>query len=118
MTHEISADWSALMQQAKYTAEDYFVSARGILASSGLEYTASDVIALAKVMADDFHTASISVAGQKISEALAGASIGICGALAGIDGEIDYLTERVTESIDSVGTSIDGVGRNVSSLNP
>ena len=107
MTHEISADWSALMQQAKHTAEDYFVSARGILANSGLEYTASDVIALAKVMADDFHTASISVAGQKISEALVG-----------VGGEIDYLTERVTESIDGVGMSIDGVGINVSSLRP
>ena len=70
MTHDIRADWDTLMRQAKHTAEDYFVSAHGILKHSGLEYTAADVIALTKVMAMDFYTASISVGAQRISEAL------------------------------------------------
>ena len=77
MTHEIKADWDTLMRQAKHTAEDYFVSAHGILKHSGLQYNASDVIALAKVMADDFHTTSVGVAAQKISGALVGIECGL-----------------------------------------
>ena len=107
MTHEIKASWDTLMQQSKDTTWGYFSEAHKILEGSELKYTAADVVALAKVMAMDFHTASMGVAAQKISEALAGDG-----------GDIDYLTERVTESIDGVAMSINGVGVNVSSLRP
>jgi len=107
MTHEISASWDTLMKQAKDTGGDYFASAHRILEGSDLEYTAADVVALAKVMSDDFHTSSMGVATQKL-----------CEAITSVGGEINYLTERVTESIDGVCTSINGVGINVSSLKP
>jgi hypothetical protein len=79
MTHEITASWGTLMQQSKDTAQDYFASANRMLEGSGLEFTASDVVALAKVMADDFHTASMGVATQKICEALGGVECGLDG---------------------------------------
>lgn len=72
MTHEITADWNTLMEQSKDTAWDYFAKAHKILEGSELEYTAADVIALTKVMADDFRTTSMGVSTQKICEALAG----------------------------------------------
>jgi hypothetical protein len=70
MTHEISANWDTLMQQSKDTTWGYFGEAHKILEGSDLKYTAADVVALAKVMATDFHTASIGVATQKFCEAL------------------------------------------------
>jgi hypothetical protein len=100
MTHEILADWDTLMRHSKYTAEDYFVSAHGTLKESGLQYTAADVIALAKVMADDFHTAGIGVAAQKISEALAGSSTEICEALGGINCTLDDVAEGVAMLVE------------------
>jgi hypothetical protein len=107
MTHEISASWDTLMKQAKDTGGDYFASAHRILEGSDLEYTAADVVALAKVMSDDFHSSSMGVAAQKL-----------CEALTGIECGLDNVAEIVSESIDGVCTSIDGVGINVSSLKP
>jgi hypothetical protein len=70
MTHEIKASWDTLMQQSKDTTWGYFGEAHKILEGSDLKYTAADVVALAKVMATDFHTASMGVATQKLCEAL------------------------------------------------
>ena len=98
MTHDIRADWDTLLRQAKLTGEDYFVSAHTTLKHSGLQYTASDVIALAKVMADDFHSASISVAGQKISEALVGIECGLDSIAENVGMAISDLTVAVGNS--------------------
>ena len=89
MTHEITASWNTLMQQSKDTAQDYFASAHRMLENSELEFTASDVVALAKVMADDFHTASMGVATQKI-----------CEALTGIECSMDAIAEFIHEAND------------------
>ena len=70
MTHEIKADWDVLLQQSKICGTEYFESAQKVLQHSGMQYTAADIVALAKVMAYDFHTASIGVAAQKICEAM------------------------------------------------
>ena len=86
MTHDITASWSTLMQQSKDTAQDYFASAHRMLEGSGLEFTASDVVALANVMADDFHTASMGVASQKLCEAIT--TVGW-----GLDGVSDVMRE-------------------------
>ena len=86
MSHEITASWSTLMQQSKDTAQDYFASANRMLEGSGLEFTAADVVALAKVMADDFHTASMGVASQKLCEAIT--TVGW-----GLDGVSDVMRE-------------------------
>ena len=72
MTHEITAGWDTLMKQSKDTAWDYFAEAHKILEGSELKYTAADVVALAKVMADDFRTTSMGVSTQKICEAIGG----------------------------------------------
>ena len=86
MTHDITASWGTLMQQSKDTAQDYFASAHRMLEGSGLEITASDVVALANVMADDFHTASMGVASQKLCEAIT--TVGW-----GLDGVSDVMRE-------------------------
>ena len=86
MTHEITASWNTLMQQSKDTAQDYFASAHRMLKGSELEFTAADVVALAKVMADDFHTASMGVASQKLCEAIT--TVGW-----GLDGVSDVMRE-------------------------
>ena len=87
MTHEIKADWNTLMQQSKDTAWDYFGTAHKILEGSDLEYTAADVVALTKVMAMDFHSASMGVAAQKL-----------CEALTGIECSIDAVAEFIHEA--------------------
>jgi len=69
-TLEIRASWDTLLDQAKGTGEDYFRAARRVLVDSGLPYTTPDVIALAAVMAQDFHSTAIGVAAQKIESAV------------------------------------------------
>jgi hypothetical protein len=74
MADDISASWSTLLDQAGDTADTFFRRARRILEESELKYTASDVVALAAVMADDFKTSSMGVAAQRIDSALRDAS--------------------------------------------
>lgn len=68
--HKITADWTALMNQAQATGEYYFNRAFSTLRGSGLEYSAADVVALAGVMAQDFHSAAINVAAQAIADVI------------------------------------------------
>lgn len=99
MKHEITAGWDTLMKQSKDTAWDYFGEAHKILEGSDLKYTAADVVALAKVMADDFRTTSIGVAAQKISEALnnvSTATSGIGEAIVGVECALDSVAESIT----------------------
>jgi hypothetical protein len=86
MTHEITASWDTLMGQSKATAGDYFGAARRILDGSELDYTASDVIALARVMADDFRTTSMGVSTQKL-----------CESITGIECSLDAIAEFLAE---------------------
>jgi len=95
MNHEIKADWNTLMQQSKDTAGDYFATAHRMLEGSDLEYTAADVVALTRVMALDFHTTSMGVAAQKISEALVG-----------IGGDIDGFGHTVSLGMSDLTTVI------------
>ena len=109
MTHDITASWGTLMQQSKDTAQDYFASAHRMLEGSELEFTAADVVALAKVMADDFHTASMGVATQKLCEAIAnvgGELNGISVALGGVECGLDSIAESVSGSIDGVAVCV------------
>ena len=96
MTHEITAGWDTLMKQSKDTAWDYFGEAHRILEGSDLEYTAADVVALAKVMAYDFRTTSIGVSAQKIS----GALNGVCEAIGGVECGLDAIAETMMEMKD------------------
>jgi hypothetical protein len=66
MTHNITATWDELLEQSKMTAGDYFSTAVNILKRSELEFTATDAIALAAIMAKDFHTTAMGVAAQNI----------------------------------------------------
>jgi hypothetical protein len=109
MTHEISASWDTLMKQAKDTGGDYFASAHRILEGSDLEYTAADVVALAKVMSDDFHTSSMGVATQKLCEAITsvgGELNGISESLSGIELSLDGVTEGIERSIDGLAVCV------------
>lgn len=99
MNHNITAGWDTLMKQSKDTAWDYFGEAHKILEGSELKYTAADVIALAKLMTDDFRTASMGVAAQKISEALnsVGTSVsGIGESIVGVECALDSVAESIT----------------------
>jgi hypothetical protein len=59
-------DADSYMRQAVMTAHDYFIDARKILKDAEVEFTTSDIIALATVMAMDFHTMySASVANKE-----------------------------------------------------
>ena len=51
-------DPETLMRQAAYTSEHYFREAHKVLNSSGLPFTAADVVALAAVSAADFNSMS------------------------------------------------------------
>ena len=70
MTHRIEASWDTLLKQSKDTATDYFWAAKSTLTDSEMEYTAADVIALAAIMAQDFHSTSMGVAAQKLCDTL------------------------------------------------
>lgn len=98
MTHEINASWDTLMKQSKDTAGDYFACAHKILDGSKLVYTAADVVALAKVMADDFNTSSMGVATQKLCEALGGIECGLDGIATSITLSVDEVAVAITES--------------------
>lgn len=68
--HKITADWPTLMDQAQATGEYYFKYALSTLRESGLTYNAADVVALAAVMAQDYHSAAINVAAQTIADVI------------------------------------------------
>lgn len=70
MVGRITADWDTLSVQAMDTTRMYFSAAKQKLEDSELEYTAADVVALASVMARDYHTAALSVAAQKIADSI------------------------------------------------
>lgn len=75
MKHEITADWETLILQADTTAIQYYKGAQMFLEDQ-LErqfiksYLTADIIALASIMAQDFHSSSVGIAAQKISEVL------------------------------------------------
>jgi hypothetical protein len=79
MTHEIKADWDTLLNQSKLTGEDYFIASHRVLQNSGLKFTTADVIALARIMADDFRSTGIAVSAQKIEDCFCSVSGGIEG---------------------------------------
>lgn len=100
MNHNITAGWDTLMKQSKDTAWDYFGEAHKILEGSELKYTAADVIALAKLMTDDFRTASMGVAAQKISGSLDGIGMaldGVSTAIGGVECSLDAIAEFLAE---------------------
>ena len=70
MKHTVTADFGTLFNQSKDTACDYFDYARKELAGQNMKYTASDVIALAQIMAYDLRTSSILIASQKLETAI------------------------------------------------
>jgi hypothetical protein len=89
MNHTITADLSTLFDQSKNTACNYFMVAKGILINSDIDYTAADVIALAKIMAYDLRTSYILIAAQKIA------------------GVIETSVSEVAEGIDDIRFSMD-----------
>ena len=72
MNQTVTADFGTLFNQSKDTACDYFDYARKELAGQNMKYTASDVIALAQIMAYDLRTTSILISAQKIESAIEG----------------------------------------------
>lgn len=66
----VTASFDTLMNQAKLTGDDYFRAARRILTESELAFSASDVIALARVMAEDYHDSATLIASQNIADAI------------------------------------------------
>jgi hypothetical protein len=70
MKHDVDANWDILFKQSKTSIEEYFLYAKKILEMGEVEYKASDVIALANIMAYDLRTTSILVASQNIRDAI------------------------------------------------
>ncbi len=69
-SQEIEAGWTTLLDQASYTANKYFKCALAELKNSEMEFTAADVVALARIAAMDFHTSSMHLAAQKLVRVL------------------------------------------------
>ena len=87
MNHTVTADFNTLFNQSKDTACDYFDYARKELAGQNIKYTASDVIALAQIMAYDLRSSDILISAQKIE-----------GAIDMLSQSIDRLGEAIQES--------------------
>lgn len=63
-------DPKSSMRQAGMTAEDYLSKAYKILNDEHDDWTVSDAIELAKIMAKDFHTSMMCMKMQEIRDAL------------------------------------------------
>ncbi len=78
---EISADWTTLMRQAWKTSAEYMDAAvREIDATFGKGYAARNpalVASFMQVAAQDFHSASLGVAAQRIGDAVTEIGIGL-----------------------------------------
>jgi hypothetical protein len=68
MNHEITKSFDDLLRETHSTAITYFGYAERILTESERDFTTADIIALAAVMANDFHSASNLIAAQTIKE--------------------------------------------------
>ncbi len=68
--HEVSLDGTSAMRQAGYTAESYLNAAYKILKDEYEDWTVRDAIELAKIMAQDYHTAFMCMKMQEIRDAI------------------------------------------------
>jgi hypothetical protein len=67
---EVQLDGTSAMRQAGMTADDYLSKAYRILEEQYENWTVRDAIELAKVMAQDFHTAMMCMKMQEIRDAI------------------------------------------------
>jgi hypothetical protein len=67
---DIELDGTGAMRQAGMTADDYLSKAYEILKSEYEDWTVRDAIELAKIMAQDFHTAMMCVKMQEIRDSI------------------------------------------------
>jgi len=67
---DIQISISNAFQQAKSTADDYLGAAIDILDKHEMPYKVSEAIEVAKVMAQDFHTAMMCMKLQEIRDAI------------------------------------------------
>ncbi len=70
MKEDIDLDGSSAMRQAGMTADDYLSKAYKILKNEYEGWDVKDAIELAKVMAQDFHTAMMCIKMQEIRDAI------------------------------------------------
>lgn len=67
---DVDLDPSDAMRQAGITADDYLSKAYQILKDNYEDWTVRDAIELAKIMAQDFHTAMMCVKMQEIRDSI------------------------------------------------
>jgi hypothetical protein len=111
-THDISASWDTLLGQSKDTAFTFFSYAKGFLEAQQVKYSTADVIALAGVMAHDFHASSVGVGAQKIASSLEEISTNMSNlnyALENVDHQaladaLNAIAEAISDSTPSMGT--------------
>ena len=77
MSDDVDLDGLSAMRQAGMTADDYLSKAYKILDAEYEDWTVRDAIELAKVMAQDFHTAMMCMKMREIRDAIS--SQGACG---------------------------------------
>lgn len=75
---EITAGWVDILIQSGISTERYFKAARKTLEESGLKFKTSDIIALASLAASDYRSASISIAAQRLADAVEGSKESEC----------------------------------------
>lgn len=67
---DFELDPSGAMRQAVSTADDYLCNAFSILEKKYEDWTIRDAIELAKIMAEDFHTAMMCAKMQEIRDSI------------------------------------------------
>lgn len=66
----ITASLDTLFEQSMDSGKAYMWAAKRLLDDAEIPYTASDVVALCRVMAEDYRSAAIVVAAQMIEQGL------------------------------------------------
>ena len=67
---DVQLDGTSVMRQAGMTADDYLSKAYQILKEDYEDWTVRDAIELAKIMAQDFHTAMMCMKMQEIRDSI------------------------------------------------
>ena len=70
MSTEVELDGESAMRQAGMTADDYLSKAYDILKREYDDWTVRDAIELAKIMAQDYHTAMMCMKAQEIRDSI------------------------------------------------
>lgn len=84
MSLKITATWEQILDDAKFIGQTCANEAKSVLDEMGVEYSTSDIIGLAKIMADNYSSCSEFAKGQMLAEVIESSGSLIASALDGM----------------------------------